>query len=531
MPNSKLKSCKPDVVLIYQDRETVTGAIKQIADLNLNFQSFAFKVNKVKDLIALKPKVLLLSSNSIASTIKFYVDFLEKYNTDIAPHSSVLLINNREASRAYSACESGLFDNYAVINPLNEVYRLKLVLMQSLELIEVRSNENIAQLAAQGEEELAECINHGVDLKKSISLQLTHCEESITSAADQNISNTASKEAIKQVVEHTFNKLSNDISNQIQSVIEQMVDVKFAQNLISTELSQQEQKSTVNRGRATATEPVLSSITAKVYKILVAESDAKHTNVFKDISEAEGFCCKIASGGQDTLIQYEEFKPDLVVIAYDLPQINGIEVTRMLRACNNKVPIIAYSHHKDKSFVKTWIPLGISNYLVKPSTPEVITEAIYAAIKQPVDILSPSTDATKQSIKWLPEYSVGHTLLDGQHKMLFSFINDFFHSSGKESVVILFNKLTSYIGLHFKAEEDVLREIKYPAIKQHIKQHQALINKIRLMEKKLENYNEDIHFKIGIFLYHWLTKHILKEDMDYSKYAVKEKLIDFCEAK
>jgi len=46
------------------------------------------------------------------------------------------MISNREMSCAYLACENGLFDNYVIINPLNEPFRLKLVLFQELKVIE-----------------------------------------------------------------------------------------------------------------------------------------------------------------------------------------------------------------------------------------------------------------------------------------------------------------------------------------------------------------------------------------------------------
>ena len=44
--------------------------------------------------------------------------------------------------------------------------------------------------------------------------------------------------------------------------------------------------------------------------------------------------------------------------------------------------------------------------------------------------------------------------------------------------------------------------------------------KFYLLEKKLEDYDIDVHHKIAMFLYNWLAKHILKSDMEYKSYAL-----------
>ena len=73
--------------------------------------------------------------------------------------------------------------------------------------------------------------------------------------------------------------------------------------------------------------------------------------------------------------------------------------------------------------------------------------------------------------------------------------------------------------MHFKAEENLLRQINYPKTAEHIKQHNELTDKFNLLEQKLDNYTIDLHHKISTFLYSWLTSYILKSDMDYKYYA------------
>ena len=209
------------------------------------------------------------------------------------------------------------------------------------------------------------------------------------------------------------------------------------------------------------------------------------------------------------------------------PQINGIEVTRCIRATGNKVPIIAFSHHKDKDLIAKWIPLGLSSYLIKPSKKSIIIETVSKAVENPVEVLNPESNRTGDDIVWIPSYSVGHEVMDEQHKMLFSLINDFFKTKGKQSVIVLFENLSSYVQLHFEAEEELLRGLTYPKIAQHMKKHRELAEKFKAMQNTLDHYEEDTHYKIAMFLYKWLANHIVKADMDYKRYALKQQAKGF----
>ena len=317
----------PDVVMIYQDLDMVEGAINQIRELDIKFQTVGFDVDKIKNVIALQPKVVLLSSNNVANTIKFYVEYLEEYEGNISPHSAILLITNKESHRAYLACENGLFDNYAIICPLNEPYRLKLVLLQALELIEDHKNDSIEQLVEEGEEELAGCITHGANLKKSFQKQLTKCEESISDVARENIDNDQVNQLIQQVVEETFQELNVSISKQIQQVLDNMIDVKLVHNSIAAKLA--ENKLTNRLKNSTVgmnVEPLISKLPNKLinqesvsYKLIIAEHSELFAQVIEEMFEETKFNYIVTTNGPDTLQKVEEFKPDVVLLAYDLP--------------------------------------------------------------------------------------------------------------------------------------------------------------------------------------------------------------------
>ncbi len=224
--------------------------------------------------------------------------------------------------------------------------------------------------------------------------------------------------------------------------------------------------------------------------------------------------------GESALSQITQFKPDVILLAYDLPKMNGLEVTKIIRREGNKVPVIAYAHLRDKYVLREWSQQGLSNYLIKPLKKSVILANVNHAVKNPDEIVTFDESSIQTEIHWELEYSVGNVDMDNQHKELFESINEFFRQDNKQSAIILFESLSSYIDLHFETEENLLRQINYPLTDEHIKEHEELRHNFNTLRKRLDHYDVDIQHKIGMFLYNWMANHIVKSDMEYKAYAL-----------
>ncbi|MFT5852473.1 MAG: hemerythrin-like metal-binding protein [Colwellia sp.] len=515
-------SSQPDVILVYQDHDTVAPAIEKIKDLDLKFIAYQLNRDTLHKIAIQKPKTLLLSSNNVKKTIQYYINFLEEYGQKIAPHCAILLINNRESSSAYLACENGLFDNYVIINPFNEPHRLKLVLLKELQLIENHKNDNLEKLISESEDEFISCIKQGVALKNTFMQEVNQCESNLLSTVNKVIGDDEVKTVLKNMIAISLEQMHGNISKTTQSIIDQLITLKQNNQLLKEhiEVTREPKIKTavgVNTKLLTADnegkKPTLS------YKVLIAEPSDLFSRVINEIFAQTVFKYLLVNDGETALAQIADFKPDVILMAYDLPKFNGIEVTKALRKEGNNTPIIAYTHLCDKKMIKRWIPLGLSGYIIKPSKKSIILKNITQAVKSPIEILH-HKDSDKEYIQWIPEYSVGNKEMDEQHKTLFIMINDFFHQDSKEEVVKIFQRLTTYVDIHFKAEENLLSQINYPKTTEHIIKHHELTDKFHLLENKLDDYNIDLHHKISTFLYNWLTSHILKSDMDYKTYAL-----------
>jgi hemerythrin-like metal-binding protein len=514
----------PEVVIIYQEYDAIELAVEQIKSLNLTFASYKFNQKKLHEIAQIKPKILLLSSNSVKTTIQLYINYLEEYGLNIALHRAILLINNRESATAYLACESGLFDNYVIINPFNEPYRLKLVLLKKLKLLESKHNENSEKLIAEVDDEFASCIEHGVTLKNAFMHEVNQCESNLLSAVNEVIDDEKVKAVLENIITANLEEMNGNISNTAQKLIDQLISLKQSNQSIQHSIAKDQTskkitatgvktKSLINNNEIEASSRVS-------YKVLIAEPSDLFSRVIDAMFAETVFKYLLVHDGEAALEQINTFNPDVILMAYDLPKLNGIEVTKRLRKEGNKTPIVAYTHISDEKMIKPWRLLGLNGYIIKPSKKSIILNSIIKALKEPIEIPEYPQESNTKHFQWKPEYSVGHKEMDEQHQALFSMMNEFYLQKSKETAIPVFKDLSSCFNSYFDAEENLLRQINYPETPEHIKIYDELRNKFPLFEQKLENYNRDLHKKMSTFFYNWLVSHILKAGMDYNTYAL-----------
>jgi hemerythrin len=130
-------------------------------------------------------------------------------------------------------------------------------------------------------------------------------------------------------------------------------------------------------------------------------------------------------------------------------------------------------------------------------------------------------------ITWSNQFSVGIDSIDRQHQKLIQLINQLNRemANGDANIAVseILNQLTDYTEYHFQFEEAMLEEFNYPSEQQHKDSHRALITQLEGLKL---NFESDISGAIALeimqFLQSWLTEHILKSDMAYSKFLISK---------
>jgi len=87
-----------------------------------------------------------------------------------------------------------------------------------------------------------------------------------------------------------------------------------------------------------------------------------------------------ADNGKEALTKFVRYKPDLILLDIDMPQMNGIEVLERIRKSRNeklkKVPIIMFTGNNNPTIIKKILNLGVEGSLVKPYEIEVLMEKV-----------------------------------------------------------------------------------------------------------------------------------------------------------
>lgn len=123
-----------------------------------------------------------------------------------------------------------------------------------------------------------------------------------------------------------------------------------------------------------------------------------------------------------------------------------------------------------------------------------------------------------KKVAWDNSYSIGHNMLDHQHRKLMALCNDLadcLASSGPESDSLfheILNELAAYSRLHFGAEEDLVRRHAPSELAAQVQEHEAYFNKITELLVDASGGNLD---KLGLqrFISAWWSGHILGSDM------------------
>jgi DNA-binding response OmpR family regulator len=115
--------------------------------------------------------------------------------------------------------------------------------------------------------------------------------------------------------------------------------------------------------------------------ILVVDDEPSIREVVSIYLERAGYRVVVASNGQAALEALEEQPPDLVVLDLMLPEVDGLEITRRLRA-QGDVPIIMLTARRGETDRILGLEMGADDYMVKPFSPRELVSRVRAVLRR-----------------------------------------------------------------------------------------------------------------------------------------------------
>lgn len=340
----------------------------------------------VEDFDRHQPGVLILAFNTIEKAQRYYLG-IYRLSATLQPHRTILLCNKDELSQAYRRCREGLFDDYVFFWPIvHDPFRLPMsvfVAQRELDAL-MKVGPSVAEFAEQArrlpalEPLLEQQVVQGSKRIKSAGRAVSQAEHDIGRALDGLSS---------QFAQGAGADSSRNIENLMKGIT-RLKEGEIRQGFETVTKSVQPLQQWAD-GIRQACEPHLASIRtldtlAQSIQptVLVVDDDEFQRKLVAKILEEENYHIVFAASGIEALNALRKTRPDLILMDIMMPDMDGMEVTRKLKAMPQLVdiPVIMVTGRSEKHTVTASLKSGATDFIAKPFVRETLIAKVASAL-------------------------------------------------------------------------------------------------------------------------------------------------------
>ena len=118
------------------------------------------------------------------------------------------------------------------------------------------------------------------------------------------------------------------------------------------------------------------------YTVMLVDDAAFMRMMLKDILSNNGYqVVGEAENGMVAVDRYSELKPDITIMDITMPEMDGLQAVKEIRAKDPQAKIIMCSAMGQQTMVIEAIQSGAKDFVVKPFQPDRVLEAVSKALK------------------------------------------------------------------------------------------------------------------------------------------------------
>ncbi|HEY2173504.1 MAG TPA: response regulator transcription factor [Mycobacteriales bacterium] len=133
-------------------------------------------------------------------------------------------------------------------------------------------------------------------------------------------------------------------------------------------------------------------------RVLVVDDDETIATVVRDYLERAGHAAAYVSDGRTALKSIESDPPDLVVLDIMLPELDGLEICRQVRAARPDLPIIMLTALGEAEDRIAGLEVGADDYVTKPFSPRELVLRVDSVLRRSAPVRRPERMLTAGAI-------------------------------------------------------------------------------------------------------------------------------------
>jgi CheY-like chemotaxis protein len=367
-------------ILIATDNATDGNLVRRLlSDEFENVTVSAFPDRHVADFERCKPAILLLAFNSLEMAERYYLGLYRLSSVVHAlPHRTLILCNQDDLRHVYDLCKKEHFDDYILFWPLiHDTPRLPMAVIQALRQMSdgaagvptAREFAAQARRIAELELMLSDYATRGEQHIKVASDTLRQAKDDMDAAvlglpqrmAENGMIEIRNAKGLGREIDRFRAK---EIGNRFESLTNAVEPLHFWIDSIDETFAPQMEAVRDLRAMAEKVKPL----------VLIVEDDELQREILGHLLAEIKADLVFSASGAEALRVTQRRDPDLVLMDVNLPDMNGIDTTQLLRAVKRgkEIPVIMMSGHSHKDIVVESLKVGAVGFVVKPFEKNVL---------------------------------------------------------------------------------------------------------------------------------------------------------------
>lgn len=118
-------------------------------------------------------------------------------------------------------------------------------------------------------------------------------------------------------------------------------------------------------------------------RILIVDDNTRVRKQLCSLFEKAGFACQEAENGAQAVEQSEMFQPDLIILDFSMPVMNGLEAAPLLRKKLPQIPIIMFTMFANETFAEMAVAAGVTTVISKENAARDLISKTRALLTSP----------------------------------------------------------------------------------------------------------------------------------------------------